>query len=202
MEEKANVFLDLDQTLIFGEEATKFDYAKNKDAAKKFRFHNMDGFYIIFERPGVQDFLTFLFDNFNVSVWTAASKDYALFVIDKVVLAGNSNRKLNYIFFSYHCKISEIKTDRQKYLKLLWDTFNLKGYNKNNTIIIDDYKDEVYKAQPHNCILAPVFEFKKGSENDTFLKELKEKLRELAEAVKKGDSVKNAVDSINKNNKN
>jgi hypothetical protein len=55
----------------------------------------MENYYIIFERPGLQQFLTFLFKNFNVSIWTAASKDYALFIIDKIIIAGNKNRKID-----------------------------------------------------------------------------------------------------------
>ena len=47
-----------------------------------------DGHYKVFERPGLQEFLDYLFANFNVSVWTAASKSYALFIIDKYAGAG------------------------------------------------------------------------------------------------------------------
>ena len=66
-----------------------------------------ENYYIIFERPGLQQFLTFLFKYFNVSIWTAASKDYALFIIDKIIIAGNKDRKIDYVFFSYHCGISK-----------------------------------------------------------------------------------------------
>ena len=43
------------------------------DAASKFTFHNMDDYYITFERPYVQEFLTWLFATYNVCVWTARS---------------------------------------------------------------------------------------------------------------------------------
>ena len=128
-----------------------------------------------------KEFLTYLFDNFNVSVWTAASKDYALFVIDKAIIANNSNRKLDYVFFSYHCDISEKLSPKQgtKDLSLLWDKFNLDGYNKDNTVILDDYKKDVHKIQPNNCIIAKAFEFTSDdSPKDDFLIRLTEVLRE------------------------
>jgi TFIIF-interacting CTD phosphatase-like protein len=78
---KLNFILDLDQTIISGEPVEEYSIEKNKKKASKFRFETMENYYIIFERPGLQQFLTFLFKNFNVSIWTAASKDYALFII-------------------------------------------------------------------------------------------------------------------------
>lgn len=197
---KGNIILDLDQTLISAEPTEEYDFAKNKQKAKKFLFHDMDGYYLVFERPGLQNFLTYLFDNFNVSVWTAASKDYALFIIEKIIIAGNKNRKLDYIFYSYHCDISEKIKKGTKDLNLFWDNFKMIGYDKDNTVIIDDY-DEVCNTQPKNCIAAPAFEFnKEGSENDKFLEELVNKLRNLSEKIKANDSVQKYVESMNKKN--
>ena len=104
-----NVVLDLDQTLISAEDWDSKDFKKHKNKAKKFEFHDMDGYYIVFERPNLQSFLDYLFANFNVSVWTAASKDYALFIIDKIILS-KPGRHLDWIFFSY-CDISKKKRE-------------------------------------------------------------------------------------------
>lgn len=186
---KGNFILDLDQTVISAEPCEEYDFKKNREKAKKFIFHNMDNYYIVFERPYLQEFLTYLFDNFNVSIWTAATKDYALFIIDKIILGGNSNRKLDYIFFSYHCKISEKIKGNTKNLSLLWDTYKLKHFNENNTVILDDY-NEVYNTQPKNCIVAKPFEFKnKNSEKDTFLKDIIPRIRLMVEYVNKGKSI-------------
>ena len=105
--EKPKFIFDLDQTIISGEPIEEYDFEKNKKKAAKFRFETMENYYIIFERPYLQQFLTFVFKNFDVSVWTAASKDYALFIIEKIIIAGNKDRKLDYIFFSYHCGLSK-----------------------------------------------------------------------------------------------
>lgn len=176
---KLNIILDLDQTIISAEAVEDYDFKKYKEKAKKFTYKDMDGYYIVFERPGLQKFLTFLFKNFNVSVWTAASKDYALFIVEKIIIADKKNRKLDWIFFSYQCDISKNIKGGSKDLSLLFEDFELEGYNKDNTVIIDDY-DEVYKTQPDNCIIAVPFEFTDdNSENDNFLKKLQPALEKL-----------------------
>jgi TFIIF-interacting CTD phosphatase-like protein len=176
---KLNIILDLDQTLISAEADEEYDFAKYKSKAKLFEYKDMEGYYLVFSRPGLQEFLDFLFTNFNVSVWTAASKDYALFIIDKIILAGKANRKLDYIFFSYHCDKSKKEKHGSKDLTMLWDVFNLEGYTKENTIIIDD-NDEVRDNQPDNVLVAPAFEFtEEGSDKDTFLYKIKSKLRKM-----------------------
>ena len=111
-ESKLELILDIDNTLICAEVSKEFPYNKKgiKEKALNFPIHDMDGYYIIFERPFLQDFLDYVFDNFNVSIWTAASKDYALYIIKNVIL-NKPNRKFNCIFFSYHCNISK---------KLIW----------------------------------------------------------------------------------
>ena len=60
-QQKVNVLLDLDQTVISAEGDDEYDHDKSKDKAKKFKFHDMDGYYIVFERPGLQPFLDWLF---------------------------------------------------------------------------------------------------------------------------------------------
>ena len=54
---KQNLLLDLDQTLISAEPSEEYDFKKNEEKAKKFTYHDMLGYYVIFERPGVQEFL-------------------------------------------------------------------------------------------------------------------------------------------------
>jgi RNA polymerase II subunit A small phosphatase-like protein len=172
MKHRKNVILDLDNTILSAESMEDFPFHKPemKEKALKFTIHDMDGYYIIFERPRVQEFLDYLFANFNVSVWTAASKDYALFVIENIILA-KPDRQLSFIFFSYHCKISKNLYNRSsKNLKLIWEKFYLGNeFNAKNTIIIDDLP-EVCESQPKNCIAIYPFEIlEKGSENDNVL---------------------------------
>ena len=202
---RLNICLDLDQTLIWAGTNKeymphKYPEIKKKAAGKPFgknNITNMDNLYTIFERPGLQEFLDFLFDNFNVSVWTAASKDYALFVIKNIIYKKNKeSRKLDWIFFSYHCDISKCTKKGTKDLSLLWDDYKLDGFSKNNTFIIDDY-DEVYETQRKNCIAISPFNFTdEGSEHDSHLKNLRLQLDFMLYQNKKG--VPYTVVDINK----
>lgn len=175
---KYNIFLDLDQTLVSAEEYGSFKFTKR---AEKFKYKIMDKNYVIFMRNYLDVFLDFLFDNFNVSVWTAGSKDYALFIVANIICT-NSKRKLDLLFFSYHCTLSQQLSNHPKFLPLLWTTYKLKKFTKLNTIIIDDNK-RVYHTQEENCYnIKPFFYNKKNSEKDkellklmTFLKTILEK---------------------------
>jgi hypothetical protein len=194
---KYNILLDLDQTLISAEAEEEYDFEKNREKAKKFEFRDMDGYYIVFERPGLQPFLDFLFKNFNVSIWTAASKDYALFIVEKIILQNKPERKLDWIFFSYHCDLSKKIKKGSKNLNMLWDEYKIPGYNKNNTLIIDDY-DEVYETQPNNCIIAAPFEFSsQDSENDEYLYKLQTALQKTSKSGKLAKKINKTLKSSN-----
>ena len=177
---KKYVVLDLDDTCIHSlvneKEAKKWKKdPKRKEHVDKFKWHNMDDYYLVCERPELQSFLDYLFEKFNVIVWTAASKDYALFIIKNAIIAGRANRQLSYIFFDYHCDISQevykSQGEPQKSLKLLTETgpFGLPGIKLENIIIIDDLEDNK-KANGNNC--HQIFPFRVsniGSENDNHL---------------------------------
>ena len=187
-EHRINVILDLDQTLISAEPTEEHDFEKYKKKGDHFRSDDMDGYYMVYSRPHLQEFLDYLFRNFNVTIWTAASKDYALFIIEKIILDNRPERKLDFIFFNYHCDLSKKMKKYSKELCMLWDIHNLPGYSDNDTIIIDDFKDDVHKCQPNNCIIAPPFEFTaEGSENDTFLKDLIPELDAMKQRIEDGN---------------
>ena len=172
---KINIILDLDQTLISSENLESENLESENlesENKRKLKSHKMGNNFNVFCRPHLQEFLDYIFKNFNVSVWTAASKDYAIFVIKNIILNKKPDRKLDFIFFSYHCGISKKYTKNTKNLKMLWDFYKLKDYNIDNTIILDDYKEDVYYPQENNCIIAKPFYFKEGNHQDDFLLKL------------------------------
>jgi TFIIF-interacting CTD phosphatase-like protein len=174
---KTNIILDLDQTLISSEYITKFNFKRNGKKMITYQYAIMPSHFIIFARPYLQQFLDFLFKHFNVSVWTAASKEYGLFIIDKFILT-KPNRKLDFFFYSYHTKLSIKKEQRLKSISLLWTMFRLRKYNLKNTFIIDDNSD-VYDAQPYNTLRIKEFFYEENEENDVELLRIKEKLQKL-----------------------
>jgi TFIIF-interacting CTD phosphatase-like protein len=190
-----NLILDLDQTLISAEASEEMDFGKYKKKSKLFRTDNMDGYYMVYSRPYLQEFLDYAFKNFNVTIWTAASKDYALFIIEKIILDNRPERVLDFIFFSYHCDWSKYEKKNTKNLRMLWDVHKLYGYTEKNTVILDDYKSDVHICQPNNCIIATPFEFtKNGSENDTFLIDLIPQLEKMKIRIdKNNDDITSSV---------
>jgi TFIIF-interacting CTD phosphatase-like protein len=142
-----NIILDLDSTVISS-------LIPSEVQPNNLISHKMENYFIVYERPGLQEFLDYLFGSFNVAVWTAASKDYALFIADKILLQ-NKNRKLDFILHDYHGHISEQRSSCPKDLNLIWKIFGPK-YTAENTIIIDDY-EEVFKYQMCNSYPIPPF---------------------------------------------
>jgi TFIIF-interacting CTD phosphatase-like protein len=186
-----HIILDLDQTIISGEAINEFDI-RHEERKKLFNYSTMDDDYYIFERPGLQKFLDYIFENFKVSVWTAASKDYALFIIKNVILKNKKNRNLEWIFYSYHCDISERLKKSVKNLTVLHDDFDIDDF-KGDIFIFDD-NEEVYEAQPDRCLICKPFYFvDKGSENDDYLDQ-------VLRLLKKGETVKKMNKKLQKEN--
>ncbi len=160
--DKPNLFLDLDNTLLSAVPIEEIKWTdQNRELACEFPFYNMEDYYIVFERPGLQEFLDFIFENFNVSIWSAASKDYVLFIVDNIIKT-KPGRDLKYIMFSYHCdKCKKSKKGSIKLLDFLWDKYNLPGITKENTFIIDD-NERVVKHNIGNVIHIKEFEFEDG----------------------------------------
>lgn len=153
-----NVILDLDNTIIC---AVEFDYYNKHKEEMKFLDNNlsyadMDTSYRIYYRPNLKEFLEFVFRNFNVSIFTAASKDYALFIVDNIIKKLVPNAYLDFVYHYYHTELSEMYYNSPKDLRLLWDIFPT-GYTKSNTLIVDDL-DDVKNANGFNCINIKAFE--------------------------------------------
>lgn len=161
-EKKINLFLDLDETIIFG---IPFDtmkiFEKNLNEKDKQKYSNLikksgglfskDIGYTIIPRPGLDSFLDFVFKNFSVSVWTAASKDYGKYIIDNFI--EKNGRKLQYYFFLQHCEMSAKLTNQQndKKLDILSKHFNLKEFDLDQTFLLDDNINN-YDTQEKNCL--------------------------------------------------
>jgi TFIIF-interacting CTD phosphatase-like protein len=176
---KINVVLDLDNTLIYSYEHSLYKKLKGKGTKwlETFPKYEMDNDYVVCERPYLQKFLTWLFKNFNVMVWSAASPDYVDFIVKNVILS-RKNRKLDRVFNSTHCDESQSKYNGDtKNLNLLWDTYDFEHYGPYNTLIIDDMK-HVIDSQPHNAIRIKKFVADEKRQNDSVLKDIKKKLTE------------------------
>ena len=166
MEDRMNVILDLDNTIIVALEEPERDMLSMRFQGK-FEHHDiLSNGMRIFARPGLQPFLDYLFANFNVSVFTAAEQEYALFIINHFLLqkGTSGHRKVHYMFWRYHVDMGIKRYNGVKDLRLLFNVFNVPNFYPCYTVIIDDLID-VYEANPDNTIPIKAFEIVDSSTN-------------------------------------
>lgn len=153
-EYKLNIVLDLDNTIVNAlsiEDRRKL----SSDFGKKFKFRDYIPFFRIYARPHLDEFLDYLFNNFNVAVLTAAEKDYALFIVEKFILT-KPNRHLEFVMFRNQVDMAEEIFGGMKDLRVIWETFKVSNFYPSNTIIIDDL-DLVAQTNPNNTIRIEAF---------------------------------------------
>lgn len=181
---RMNIILDLDSSMISSMKVKDYNRLKphEKKSLSNLPAHNMEDYYYIFERPCLQEFLDYIFTHFNVSVWSAASKDYVLFIVNNILLKKRGvpqpQRRFKYVFYAYHCGLSYIQHNNPKKLDLLWATFGLYDFRPDNTILVDDLPD-VRKTQL--CNVFPIADFDvshKNSEQDRALCDLLKRIKQ------------------------
>lgn len=151
---RVNIILDLDNTLI---SSVSYNRISNTYRTLNLKHHVFETSYVIYERPGVQAFLDFLFKNFDVSVWSAATKEYVMFIVDNIVCA-KRGRRLKMVLHSAHCDMSrKINPHTPKDLRFIWHNPRIYGFTPDNTFIVDDLP-AVFAAQPQHCIAVPAFD--------------------------------------------
>ena len=169
-----NIILDLDSTVI---NSLRPDEKQPKGFIGHVMKDEIDGIpeFIVYERPHLQKFLDFIFANFNVAVWTAASKDYAIFIVENILLQNKPERKLKFLLFDYHTDLFAKNNETLKDLNFVFKTFP--EFTEKNTIIVDD-NHEVFSNQMENSYPIPAFEVvRKEAINDKELLYLIEKLK-------------------------
>ena len=153
-EYRINVILDLDNTII-NALAQEDRERLPSEFSEKFKYAEYIPFFRIYERPHLQEFLDWLFANCNVAVYTAAEKDYALFIIENFILIASKpeRKKLEFIFTRDHIDLGEkLYPDTMKDLRLVWDFCEVPNFYPSNTVIIDDL-DLVYQTNPKHLNL-------------------------------------------------
>jgi TFIIF-interacting CTD phosphatase-like protein len=144
-----NVFLDLDNTAINSRPTNSSIIKKRENKLYKWKTY-----WHIYARKDLQKFLKFLFDNFNVSVFTAAGSDYGEYIIDNIIAPKDSGRKICHFLHSTHCDDSFKLYGKQKDMRYVFSRF--KECNKNNTVLIDDLRENC-DFQLKNCIRVKPF---------------------------------------------
>ena len=138
---KLNVILDIDETFVYFIKKRYFEHSWDtiSDAEKaKYKVHeHKDGIFI--ERPHLETFLDYLFENCTVSVWTWSDADYAKGVANRFLIRGREDRKIEHIFSEEHAEASSALHGNSKDLNYLWyEPKRLPCFAECNTVLIDD----------------------------------------------------------------
>lgn len=147
-----HIVLDLDQTLI-----------------------HTDKTGITYARPGLKEFLAFLFKSFDsVSIWTAGTNKYAFRVISS--LFPEHREKFMFIWSRGHTE--RINGTHFKPLEKMFShpMAEYCGMTRENTIMIDD-RDDILAFNPGNGLIVP--EWYCDTPDDDWLFRLPRILREL-----------------------
>jgi len=151
------IILDLDNTIISSESIMLIDkkkkkYAHSLENLKYYDFRKLR----IFERPGLQDFLDYIFKYFKVGVWTAGQADYAKYIVEKFIKTPDKKYKRNIEFiWTRRQSFKSYKLYKcYKNLSMVWENFD--HFNEKNTILIDDMECNVV-LQDKNAMLIPEF---------------------------------------------
>lgn len=125
------VLLDLDNTLITSELKKNIT---NGEITNKL-IPDIDASNLglkpeyIFIRPYLNEFLSFLFDNFYVGLWSAANEKWISTICSQSILR-NYKDKFLFIWNGSMCK------NKEKPLQKVWKMYS--EFNRTNTILIDD----------------------------------------------------------------
>jgi hypothetical protein len=148
-----NVILDLDSTCIFAvdvQNLSKLDPRINQHLRYFDHYENDKFIYRIYERPMLQDFLDYLFANFNVAVWTAAEYNYGQDIVKHFIEGKNTGRKIKFFYSKRIFEQAALQyTNRSKPLEYIYSQHP--GWNRCNTFIVDD-NPHVKKSNPKNCL--------------------------------------------------
>lgn len=154
MNNHLNIILDLDNTLLNSITFENLDYVPPEIPLKHidFKISNLNPTfkYRIFARPYLDFFLNEISKFANIAVWTAAGKEYAQEIVNNLF---PNNINIDFLFHSEQTEDCLRNYYKMKPLDYLF-SLNPDKYNKNNTIIIDDY-GMVIDSNKNNSIQIP-----------------------------------------------
>lgn len=217
---RLNIILDIDETLGHNIKRSLWDRGVPEEDKKK--YNTMDFSSNVFViRPYIKKFLKFLFDNFNVSIWTLGSRDYAIWVAHNILIDNNKNRHVKNVMWSTHDSFSSQISDNAygKDLKYLWidreyddnidpnneeyyyndyegyaeHPFMMYNYYPCNTILIDDSPNNATNERNHfNAIHINPFSLFGHKKNEPYRPQYND--RTLLDIIKVLEKVKKQID--------
>lgn len=173
---KPLLILDIDNTLIFSFEKDKNmsikiggSYYNLKDLKEDFITINL---YRTFKRPHLDEFISYIKENFELAAWTAAGDEYAKAILDNIGLTD-----LRFFYTGIHCTAYRYRMSDIVYIKNLNKIKRNKKVNLERTLILDDNEKTAIKNYGNLLRIKPFF----GDLND----------KELLKAIKYLEKIKN-----------
>jgi hypothetical protein len=180
-----NLILDIDGTLIQSLE-TKVENTKLR-YTPILRFNT-------YHRPHLEEFLEFVFENFNVSIWTCGTSGYMELIINDIIKKIIKEPKINLSLSAIDCEYSQENYGKHSFKNLRY-VFDLDHeFNVKNTILIDDDVTNINENK-YNCFgIKPFLANSKNAENDVSLLNIMNRLKDVLK--NKDDSLSSPVDEI------
>ncbi|MDQ4120459.1 MAG: HAD family hydrolase [Acidobacteriota bacterium] len=126
-------------------------------------------------QQNLETFLEFCFENFEVAVWTTATKPYAEEILRRIL---KDNQRLQFIWTRERCTLAFDEDEREHFFVKKMYKLRRRGYKPKSVIVVDD-SPNVWKTSFGNLVRVSQFE---GDENDEELKFLPiylEKLKDV-----------------------
>ena len=193
------VVLDLDQTLIHSIPLSESHKpaiqarlkAYAREAGPYLRKSTMPGQYVVYARPGLDEFLDRVMAKCDVVIFTMASLSYAWWVIRTYILGSKPSQRRKHILAvltepqctmsQTHAKVvglprNRIAASSPKWLSYLFDRHPELGLDKKYTVFLDDLVS-VQQANPDHAVFTPPFDvLQAGSGHDRYLWQVQDEL--------------------------
>lgn len=121
--ERKLLILDLDETLI---------HATEQKLNREYDFSV--GQYFVYKRPFLQEFLEFCFENFDVAVWTTATKSYAEEILQTIL---KKDFFLKFLWTRERCTFTFDEEEREHYFVKKIHKLRRRGQNLESVIVVD-----------------------------------------------------------------
>lgn len=182
---KTLLVLDLDETLIHSMYPSQVEKAIDSgDMVNEFDYdYKILDYFITIERPHVHTFLKWAFEEFDVGIWTSASKGYADAIVENLIHSKNYGKPV-FVYTCDNCVESRIGYSsiygNENLVEYIKDLKKLKkfGYPLSTTLAVDDTPSK-FKRQYGNLIKIPPFH---GDCNDSYLLLLMQYLKFLKQS--------------------
>ena len=197
------IVLDLDETILHSLHYHELNGNEHEGMyGKIMEDDDEENQYIVFARPHIMEFMDYIFKHYKVVVWTAASEDYAKWVVKNILSLSKTSetpvhRDVQLLLSCDHCDISnEVSDGKHKDLDLLYDEFRLHEsspdiFHESAIFVLFDDSSSAQKSNPgtshtlNRCVPIPPFELTEDQfdVNDDVLLQIKKQLKQSPEKL-------------------